>query len=210
MANRDYADLRVLPLTPRRWGDLEKLFGTHGAYEGCWCMWWRLRSSEFGKQSPLQRKRGLRKLIDAGRTPGLLAFVGKEPVAWCSIEPRECFAGLERSRIFKRVDDLPVWSISCFFVAKPYRRKGMMVALLRAAIEHARKKGAKIIEGYPLDPSQSTLTGYVGFTGIASAFRTAGFVEVARPDHARRIMRYYVDANLAKVFRQLVGAPSQG
>ncbi len=185
--------MRVLPLTPRRWRDMEKLFGTLGAYEGCWCMWWRLRSSEFAKQSPSERKRGLRKIVDSGQTPGLLAFVGREPVAWCSIEPREHFAGLERSRMFKRVDDLPVWSISCFFVAKPYRRKGLMVPLLRAAIEYARKKGAKIVEAYPIDQGQSKLAGSAGYTGVASAFRTAGFVEVARPDHMRRIMRYYVD-----------------
>ncbi len=155
-------------------------------------MWWRLRSSEFGSLTPQQRKRGLKRIVEAGQRPGLLAFLGKEPIAWCSIEPREHFVRFERSRIYKRVDDQPVWSITCFFVAKAFRKKGLMAPLLRAAVDYACRNGAQIVEGYPVEPSEAKLTGYAGFTGIVSAFRMAGFEEVARPDSVRRIMRYYV------------------
>ena len=184
-------DLEFQPVTPERWGDLEALFGEHGAYGGCWCMWWRLTRSEFAKQLGQGNKEALKRIVDAGEIPGLLAYADGQPVAWCSVAPRETFPALERSRTLKRVDDKPVWSIVCFFIAKSARRKGVMQKLLRAAVEYARAHGAKIVEGYPVEPT-GRLSGSSGFTGVVSAFRRAGFVEVLRRSRAQPIMRCYV------------------
>jgi GNAT superfamily N-acetyltransferase len=131
------------------------------------------------------------RLVATGRVPGLLAYRDGEPVAWVSVGPRETFAALERSRTLARVDDRPVWSVVCFFVARPYRGTGMMTLLLRAAVDFAQKHHARIVEGYPIDPGKG-LAGYDGFTGVASAFRRAGFKEVARPSPRQRIMRYEI------------------
>jgi GNAT superfamily N-acetyltransferase len=184
-------DLEFQSVTPERWQDLEALFGEHGAYGGCWCMWWRLKRSEFAKQIGQGNKEALKRIVEAGEVPGLLAYADGQPVAWCSLGPRETFPALERSRTLKRVDDKPVWSIVCFFVARSARRKGVMQKLLRAAVEYARAHGAEIVEGYPAEPTGS-LSGASGFTGVVSTFRQAGFVEVLRRSRAQPIMRCYV------------------
>jgi GNAT superfamily N-acetyltransferase len=186
-------DLEFHPVTPERWHDLETLFGKNGAYGGCWCMWWRVPRSEFGKQGNQGNKTALKATVDSGEIPGLLAYATGQPVAWCSVAPREAFPSLERSRTLKRVDDLPVWSIVCFYVAKPYRRKGLMAELLRAAIDYARQHGAKIVEGYPIEPKHDDSPPVSTFTGIFSAFQEVGFVEVARRSEKRPIMRYFVE-----------------
>ena len=180
--------LAFVPVTPDRWDDLEKLFGKHGAYSGCWCMWWRLPRAQFEQQVGQKNKEALKAIVDSGEVPGLLAYAEGEPIAWCSVAPREAFPALDRSRVLKRVDDEPVWSVVCFFVAKQFRRRGVMAPLLTAAVEYARAHGAGIVEGYPVEPTKG-LSGSSGYTGVVSAFRKAGFVEVLRRG-ARPIMRH--------------------
>ena len=184
------AKLEFHPVTPKRWRDLEKLFGERGACGGCWCMCWRLKRSQFEKQKGAGNKKALKKMVAAGEVPGLLAYAGREPVGWCSVAPREAFPVLENSRILKRVDDQPVWSASCFFVARPYRRQGLSVKLLRAAVAYAKKKGARMVEGYPVEPKRSPMPDVFAWTGLADAFRRAGFKEVLRRSPTRPIMRY--------------------
>lgn len=181
----DIPSVRVYPLTPDRWPHLEKLFGPSGAYGGCWCMWFRLRRKEFDASTARERKAGLRTLAQSGKPPGLLAYVDGSPAAWVSLDPRQEFPHLERSRTLVRVDDQPVWSIVCFVVGTEYRGRGMSGQLLEAAVAYARKQGAQIVEAYPIEPGEG-LKGYDGFTGIISTFRKAGFVEVARRARDRR------------------------
>jgi len=182
----------VRPLTPERWPDLVKLFGERGACGGCWCMWWRLSQAQFSRQKGAGNKRAFKKIVNAGEIPGLLAYVDGQPVGWCALAPREEYPRLERSRILRPVDDQPVWAISCFFIARPYRRQGVSVHLLETAVKHARSHGARIVEGYPHEPASGPWPDAFVWTGTASAFRRAGFVEVARRSHARPIMRYVV------------------
>ncbi len=180
------------PVTPERWRDLEALFGERGAYSGCWCMWWRLKRSEFNVQTGAERKRGMKAIVDSGEVPGLIAYAQGEPAGWCSLAPRERFGGLERSRTLKRVDDQPVWSIVCFFVGERYRARGLMAKLLRAAVDYAGSRGAKIVEGYPMEAEGRLPGGTKAYVGIASVFRRAGFVEVLRRADHQPIMRYLV------------------
>ncbi|MDP2949894.1 MAG: GNAT family N-acetyltransferase [Chloroflexota bacterium] len=184
-------NLQFHPATAERWRDLERLFGEHGADGGCWCMWWRLTRSQFGQQVGEKNKEALKAIVDSGEIPGLLAYAAGEPIAWCSVAPREAYPALERSRTLKRVDDAPVWSVVCFFVAKAFRRQGIMVPFLRASVEYARKHGAKIVEGYPVE-ERVRLSGSEGYMGVVSAFRKAGFVEVLRRSETRPVMRYLV------------------
>ena len=155
-------------------------------------MWWRLKRSEFDQKKGAGTKRAFKQLIARGQVPGLLAYAEGEPVGWCSVAPREDFSALERSRILWRVDEEPVWSVVCFFVSKPYRRKGVTHRLLTAAIEHAREHGAKIVEGDPVEPKAGSAPDVFVFTGLASTFLKAGFVEVARRSETRPIMRFTV------------------
>lgn len=184
--------LEFYPLTPERWEDLEILFGEQGACGGCWCMWWRLKCSQFEKQKGEGNKRALKNIVDSGEIPGLLCYADGLPIAWCSVAPREKYPVLERSRSLKRINDDPVWSIVCFFVAKPFRNKGVTVKLLMAAIEYVREQGGKIVEGYPIEPKKDRMPNVFAWTGFASAFRKAGFVEVLRRSENRPIMRYNI------------------
>lgn len=180
------------PLTQERWGDLEALFGSRGAFGGCWCMWWRLSQSEFEQQKGEGNRLAMKSTVESGEVPGLLAYHENRPVGWCSIAPREAYPRLKRSRVLAPVDDELVWSIVCFYVAKKYRHQGMTVRLLQTAVEYARQQGARILEGYPNEPKKGQPDPYV-YTGLVSAFKKAGFVEVLRRSEARPIMRYYLE-----------------
>ncbi|HXF50725.1 MAG TPA: GNAT family N-acetyltransferase [Dehalococcoidia bacterium] len=182
--------LDIRPLTPDRWQDLETLFGPRGASGGCWCMWWRQTRAEFEEKKGEENKRAFRGIVASGQIPGLLAYVDGRPAGWCAVQPRDAFSKLDRSRTLKRVDEQPVWSVVCFFVARPYRRRGLTTALLQAAVRHAVDHGARIVEGYPVDPGEGGMPDPWVFTGLVSAFRDAGFVEVARRSPTRPIMRY--------------------
>ncbi len=183
-------------LTPERWVDLEKLFGQHGASGGCWCMWWRLPRSEFMRNCGERNREAFKSIVDSGKVPGILAYVKGQPVGWCAIAPRETFPKLERSRILKRIDDKPVWSVVCFFIAKAFRRKGVSVKLLKAALKYATEQGAKIVEGYPVEPKKGRTPNGFAYTGLASAFRKVGFVEAIRRSETRPIMRYIIRAHV--------------
>ena len=119
-------DLSFHPLQPERWDDFEDLFGEHGAFESCWCMWWRLTRAEFQRMLGEENRRAAKSVVDSGEIPGILAYHEGRPVAWCSVGPRENFPALERSRKLKRVDAKPVWSVVCFYMAEDYRGKGLM------------------------------------------------------------------------------------
>lgn len=155
-------------------------------------MWWRLKRSQFQQLKGEGNKRALKRIVDSGEIPGILAYARAEPIAWCSVAPREAYPVLERSRILKRVDDQPVWSIVCFFVDRKLRRKGITVKLLKAAIEYVKEQGGRIVEGYPMEPKKGQMPDAFAWTGLASAFRQAGFVEVLRRSKSRPIMRYWL------------------
>jgi GNAT superfamily N-acetyltransferase len=183
------------PVTPDRWKDFEKLFGQNGACAGCWCMWWKLSRAEFSQKHYAGNKRAIKKIIMAGEEPGILAYADHEPIGWCAIAPREAYPALDRSNVLQRVDDQPVWSVTCFYVARGWRTQGVTGQLLEVAIHFARQHGAKIIEGYPIDASGEKKSAPSVFTGLASTFAQAGFVEVARRSPTRPMMRYLINQN---------------
>jgi len=182
--------LVIEPLTPERWPDLEALFGERGAYGGCWCMYWRLRSSEWSRSTKAANKAGLRALTRRGPPPGLIACVDGAPAGWVSVGPREAFARIERSRTLVRIDERPTWSVNCFFVAAAHRGTGLMQALLEAAVAHARAQGAEVVEGYPRDPRRQPVGTMEGYVGISSVFRQAGFRKRRRRVGGRDVYRY--------------------
>jgi len=178
----------VHPLTPGRWEDFAQLFGPRGACGGCWCMHWHQTTSEFERTKGEGNRGLMRGRVEAGKLPGLLGYRNGEPVGWCAVEPRERYPRLARSRVLKPVDDQPVWSVVCFFVSKDYRRRGLTVRLLEAAAEHVRRQGGTVLEGYPVEP-RKTIPAPFAYTGLAAAFRAAGFVECARRSPTRPLMR---------------------
>ena len=101
---------------------------------------------------------------------------------------------LSRSRILKQVDEEPVWSIVCLFVKKSLRNQGISIKLLSKAIEYVKQQGGQVVEGYPVEPKKDRMPEVFALTGLASAFRQAGFVECARRSETRPIMRYHISS----------------
>lgn len=178
--------LRIEPLTPDLWPALEGLFGPRGACSGCWCMYWRIGAA-YRKRPDEENRKAFRQVVRSGPPPGLLAFCGDFPVGWCQVTPRDALPWIDHTWRLRRIDEVPVWSITCFYVRIGYRRRGIASALIRAAIDMARRAKAPALEAYPLDgelsPSSTS-------TGFASTFANAGFKEVARHSPERPIMRY--------------------
>jgi GNAT superfamily N-acetyltransferase len=181
--------LRVEPLTPGRWDEFVGLFGTRGACGGCWCMFPRMTRSQFESKKGSGTRRAMRNLVASGTPPGVLGYVDGHAVGWCAIEPREAFSSLSRSRILKPVDERPVWSIVCLFVAREHRRCGVSVGMIEGAVRWARSQGARMVEAYPVEPKKNPMPAVFAYTGIASAYVAAGFREVARRSETRPIMR---------------------
>jgi GNAT superfamily N-acetyltransferase len=187
------SELSFKPLKRNLWTDLEELFGPNGACAGCWCMYWKLRGKEYEEARGHETRQMHKSIIDSGAPTGLLAYLHGDVVGWIAVEPRAAYPKLEHSRVLKPIDDQPVWSVTCFFVAKKFRRKGITVDLLKAAVEHVRHQGGKIVEGYPVETKKDRPAPFV-YTGIASAFQQAGFVEVARRTPTRPIFRFVIES----------------
>lgn len=179
------ASLVVSPLTLRLWTAFEELLDEGGPASRCWCMAPRI-GAEYRQRAPDENRDAFRQIVKRGPPPGLLALDGKLAVGWCQLTPRASVPAVERGWRTRRVDDVPVWLLSCFYVRKGHRRRGIASLLVEHAVVHARAAGAPAVEAYPLDGSasrSSTDTGYM------TTFAAAGFVEVARRSAERPIMR---------------------
>jgi GNAT superfamily N-acetyltransferase len=147
-------------------------------------MYYRKHSGEpFGGQI---NRRALRSLVDAGTTPGLLAYADGIPIGWISLGPRQQYPRLNGSPVMRPVDDRPVWSIVCFFVDPDHRGTGVTRSLLKAAIDFSRSRGAQMLEAYPVDAAEPT---YPDWFGGKAIFDREGFTEVARRRSNRPVVR---------------------
>jgi GNAT superfamily N-acetyltransferase len=163
-----------------RWPDFEQLFESRGGPKNCWCMVWRATPKE--KTNKHARKAGMKRRVMEGVPVGILGYLGEEPVTWCSIAPRPTYR-----RLGGPEDDETenVWSLVCFFVARRLRGQGAMARLIAAAVKHARRRGATVVEAYPVDPESPSYR----FMGFIPTFKAAGFVEVGSAGTRRSVMR---------------------
>ena len=184
-------ELSIKPLKRNLWTDFEELFGLNGACGGCWCMHWKLRGKAFDESKGHATRQMHKSLVDDGTVTGLLAYSEGDVVGWVAVEPRSAYEKLKHSRVLKPVDDQEVWSVTCFYIAKGHRGKGVALGLLKAAVEHVKSQGGRIVEGYPVDVKEKTAPPFI-FTGTASVFKKAGFREVARNSPTRPIFRFVI------------------
>jgi GNAT superfamily N-acetyltransferase len=184
--------LSIKPIKRNLWPDLEELFGSNGACGGCWCMNWKLRGKAYEEAKGYETRQMHKSIVDAGVVTGLLAYWHGEVAGWVAVEPRSAYEKLAHSRVLKPVDDKEVWSITCFYVAKKFRRNGIAVELIKAAVQHVSRMGGKIVEGYPVDAPKNSPAPFI-FTGTTSAFQQANFKEVARHAPTRPIFRFEIE-----------------
>ena len=182
------------PLTKRNWGKFVKLFGDKGACGNCWCMYYRLKKSDFqdGKVDD-GNKNAMKEIVWEDKPAGILGLYEGEAIAWCAFAPREDFIRLENSRVHKRIDDKAVWSIPCFFINKGFRRLGVSVQLLKGVIQYAKEKRIGIIEAYPTIPTQEKLPDSFAWIGLYKSFERAGFEIADRTSKNRPMVRFYTD-----------------
>lgn len=185
--------IEVKPLTAGRWDDFVELFGPdRGAAGGCWCMFWRQSKPEWKARTNEGNRRKLRRLVRPRRAPpGLIAYREGKPVGWTSVAPRDEFPRLNASKTLAPFDAKPVWAIVCFYIRRGHRKSGVASALLAAAVDEAAKRGARIVEGYPVD---GTTESGDAWTGVPSMFQRAGFREVERRHPSRPIVRKTIRA----------------
>ena len=193
------AAISVVPANEASWADLQAIFGTRGSASRCQCQRFKLRRREYFAGFPAEeRAERLREQTDcdhpeSGDTSGLVAYLDGEPVGWCAVEPRTAYEGLLRNNRVPWTDrsedknDATVWAVTCLLTRAGYRKRGISRVLARAAVDFARQRGARAIEGYPITTkqviSEELLVGTVG------TFAAAGFTEVSRPTLRRVVMR---------------------
>lgn len=173
--------LEIHNVTKDRWRDFEELFECKGGPHNCWCMAWRNNENKHSIPGKSGKKLSIKRRIDEGVPVGILAYNNKIPIAWCSIAPRDTYRSLGGD---DSVDN--VWSLTCFFVKREFRCKGISTNLLNAAIEHAGKNGAKYVEAYPVEPDSPSYR-FMGFTPM---FEKAGFHFVKKAGCRRSVMLY--------------------
>ncbi len=192
--------IKVVPANEASWEDLQAVFGERGDAHGCQCQRYKLGNAHYAAAPFEARAQNLRQETECGHddaesTTGLVAYLDGEPVGWVNVEPRVAFPGLRKTRIpwaerAEDKDDRAVWSVTCFAVRAGYRRRGITYPLAAAAVDFARERGARALEGYPMvpEPGQEISWGEL-FVGKRSAFAAAGFREVSRPTKRRVVMR---------------------
>lgn len=189
--NQEY-QFSFQPLSSSNFGDFEYLFGEKSACEGCWCMYWRLQHKAFEAGKGEGNRLSIKALVDSGQVSGVIAYHDNEAIAWCTLGTREHFPRLVKSRTLKPIDDKKAWIVSCLYISRNWRRKGVLQALLSYLIDYCSAQGAKILEGYPCDSSYGKYPDAFAWTGIAKAYKAVGFVEVAYVSEKRPVMRYYL------------------
>lgn len=177
--------LVVEPLTPRIWPAFAELMEDGGPSRQCWCMYWRI-GAEYRRRPAERNRADLHRIVASGPPPGLVAVAGSTAVGWCQLTGRDALPALDRAWRVRRVDDVPVWCVSCLTVRKGWRRQGVATLLVEAAVEAARRAGIPAVEACPLDADVSPSA---SGTGYASTFCRLGFTEVARRSPERPVMR---------------------
>ena len=188
----------VVPANEAPWKDLQAVFGPRGEAHRCQCQWFKVPSSQW-KGIPVEELAArLQEQTGCGNpdapTSGLVAYLGGEPVGWCAVEPRSNYPRIGRGKVVQAstepTDDPTVWAVTCFVVRVGFRKRGIATALLAAAAEHARAHGARVLEGYPVDPAaRDKVSSAELYYGVVSQFVANGFTEVARPTPSRALMR---------------------
>lgn len=173
------------PVTSESWRDFEKLFESRGGPKSCWCTVWRTVEALPRAERPATAKKlEMKRRISSAEPVGLLGYLNSEPVAWCSIAPRDTYRA-SMSDVLPGDEKQRIWSIVCFFVSRPFRGQGMFQKMVAAAEEHAARNGATMLEGYPVDPDSPSYR----FGGYLPAFEQAGYAVVSRKGSRRHVVR---------------------
>jgi GNAT superfamily N-acetyltransferase len=186
-------NLKLQPLTADNWRLFGDVMGEKGGCGGCWCMYFRMSSTEFRNDKYERHKGRMHAIVKAGQPTGLIATLNEEAVGWIAFAPREDYKRIENSRAFRRIDDKAVWSVTCFFIKKEFRNKGLSEQMIKGVIDYAKKKKIKTLEAYPAIPYSYKVPAPFLWVGILSAFTKNGFEVVQQNRKSRAMVRLTVE-----------------
>jgi GNAT superfamily N-acetyltransferase len=189
------ASLDIVSIADAPWHDVQTVFGTRGDPSSCWCQYFKMDNAEWKTASRATCEPLLKQQVQVlDPAPGVIAYLNGEPVGWSAIEPRPKYRRLDRMRVLagspEQPDDESVWAVTCFVVRVGFRKQGIGRALLAGAVDHARRGGARVVEGYPVDPAlREKVSSAELYHGSVSLFAANGFREVSRPTPDRAVMQ---------------------
>lgn len=199
MKKHEYDGFSIVAANQASCEELQQIFGSRGTGHLCQCQRYKLQPRESFRSIPVEeRELRLREQTDCGHgeseaTSGLVAYLDGEPVGWCAVEPRPEYSGLVRAfRVpwegrSEDKADASVWAVTCFFTRTGFRKRGVSRAMAQAAVDYARSRGARAIEGYPVVTNGAFAE--ERHVGTPATFLAAGFAEVSRPTKRRVVMR---------------------
>lgn len=182
----------VTPVDASTWPLFEELFGPDGVEGGCWCSYFKLTAREFSDTGSAGHRRLMKGRVEAGEPFGLVARVDGAPRGWVAVSPRSCNARLERSVVARVPADRDLsgtWSVTCFYVRRGTRSRGLSSRLLAEAVAYARANGAEQVEGYPVDVTRGRVAADDRYHGRLDVFLDAGFDLVERRGKRRALVR---------------------
>jgi ribosomal protein S18 acetylase RimI-like enzyme len=188
-------EVTIRPVNQIPWSDTQTVFGTRGDPAGCWCQYFKVPNANWREGNRSAFAAALCSQIENDAvSPGLVAYLGDEPVGWVAVEPRVHYPQLFHGKVVsigsvQPPDDESVWAITCFVVRIGYRRRGLAQQLVKAAVAHAFTNGARVIEGYPVDvAAKEKVSAADLYHGTVSLFAGVGFTIEARPLPGRALM----------------------
>jgi hypothetical protein len=169
----------IKPVDKTNWPDFESFFESKGAPKYCWCMAWRMTTEELKENHSERRKTFMYQRVSDNVPVGLLAYHQEVAIAWCSVAPRETHQRLGGDDTKEKV-----WSLTCFFIKKEFRDKGLVKTMIDEAKKYAKKNGAKFLEAYPVLPDSPSYR----FMGFVPTFEQTGFEFVKKAGSRRHVM----------------------
>jgi GNAT superfamily N-acetyltransferase len=183
MATARDSKLTIRPLTAARVDDVKTVMrGTWGA--SCWDLFPRYSAAQQrelgitggGPATADSRRRAVLAKLARRRknSAGLVAYQGGEPIGFVSLGPRHDYSRVENSRATPPLDEVAAWVIPCITVRRGHRGQGVAVAMIRAAVDYAGKRGAPAVEAHPRAGRKRVHDDFA-FFGTEAMFRKAGF-----------------------------------
>ena len=167
--------------TGARFADVETILGPKrpGA-QGCWCLSYRLGHKVESTLEGDQRSAYMAALCRRrSHAPGVLAYQGGDVVGWAGVAPREEMHEFASSDRYPNRDEPGVWVVWCFRVRAGHGGRGVAQALLGGAVAYARARGARAVEGFPVDNGSEKVDRTMASFGVRVMFERAGFAQVA-------------------------------
>lgn len=189
MVNVDWA---VRALTPQTWDAYAAMMERHnGVFGGCWCTSFHTMSHE--KTYDAEQNRCLKqRLVDEDRAHAALVFDGDEAVAWAQFgAPEELPNIYHRKQYLAETVTLPDWRITCVFVDKRHRRKGLTEVVLRGALDLIGQAGGGVVEAYPHDNEGQRKS--VLYSSTRDLFERIGFDYVRPKGQGNCVVRCTVE-----------------